>query len=70
MACTQNRNSDECAEPTPMHGPASSGPPEPGSFADGYQHGRDDLLYALAAGHQWAVDLLEAVKMTALGTRT
>lgn len=45
-----------------MQGPENSGPPEPGSFAAGYHEGREDVLYALAAGHQWALDALEKHK--------
>lgn len=46
----------------PMTQTESSGPPEPGSFAAGYHEGREDVLYALAAGHQWALDALEKHK--------
>lgn len=42
----------------PMTSTADPGPPELGSFRAGYHEGREDLLYAIAAGHQWALDLL------------
>jgi hypothetical protein len=45
-------------QPEPMTSIADPGPPEPGSFRAGYHEGREDVLYALAAGHQWALDLL------------
>lgn len=31
-------------------------------FSTGYEEGRNDLLFALAKGHRWAVDKLEGVK--------
>ena len=45
-------------------------PIESGSFADGYQHGRDDILYALAHGHEWALKLLAKVRDAAAGAPT
>jgi hypothetical protein len=33
-------------------------------FSEGYAHGRDDLLFSLAAGHAWAVDALAKAKAT------
>jgi hypothetical protein len=33
---------------------------QPGSFADGYREGREDVLFALARGHAWALAALEA----------
>ena len=49
-------------ESVAMQGPESSGPPEPGSFADGYHQGQDDVLFGLAHGHRWALDKLDGMK--------
>jgi len=48
------------AESQPMAKTGPSEPPTPGGFADGYNEGRKDLLFALARGHQWALDALAA----------
>lgn len=52
----------EQSENGAMTGAADPGPPAPGSFADGYHQGREDVLSSLAAGHHWAVKAFEEAK--------